>query len=109
MSKSAGLLLIAAMLFGSDAALAAPAGETIARFKDGQAMLIAAQTRAARRRRSRARRHSLHQTAPQATTSPATQNTTPVNKHQPPLRVINPAEDAMPPVRPTPTPGMKNP
>jgi hypothetical protein len=109
LSKSAGILLIAAMLFASDASLAAPSSATTACFKDGQAVLLAAQARAARRRRPRHRRLRPRQTAPQATISPATQTTTPVNKHQPPLRVINPAEDAMPPVRPTPTPDMKNP
>jgi hypothetical protein len=111
LTKSAKLPLISILFIFSALFFDAP------RINAASRLMIAApatsgdedQTRTSRKRRPRPRRRSRRRTTPQSNTSTATEAVKPAATSQPILRVYDPAEDAPPPVRPTPTPGMKNP
>lgn len=110
LGKSAGLFLIIMLLFCADALLAAREIGAAARFSAEGEMRMSDQARTVRKRRLRKRRRGQRrQQPPQSNTNPATEAAKSPNKGQPVLRVYDPSEDAPPPVRPTPTPGMRNP
>ncbi len=110
LTKSAKLFLISlpficsALLFDAPLIAAASHLTTAA----PMAFSDAAQTRTGKKRRPRPRRRSRPRTPP-SNTNTATEAAKPAATSQPVIRVYNPAEDAPPPVRPTPTPGMRNP
>ena len=107
--RGAGLLLIM-LLFCADALFAARGIEAATLFAADGASDASAQTRTGRKRRKRQRRPRRNrQQSPQSNTNPANEAATSPNKGQPVLRVYDPAEDGPPPVRPTPTPGMRDP
>lgn len=110
MRKRAGLLLIITLLFCADAFFAAPRIEAASSFTAEREMGVSDQARARKRRRSRVRRpRRSRQQSPQSNTNPVNEAAKSPNKGQPVLRVYDPSEDGPPPVRPTPTPGMRDP
>ncbi|HEX8493081.1 MAG TPA: hypothetical protein VF658_09590 [Pyrinomonadaceae bacterium] len=113
LKKCAGLLLIFMLLFGESLLLAAPKIAAASLFAAEEACDASAQTRTARKRRKRQRRPRRNRQQPtQSNPNPAIEAAEPAkspNKGQPVLRVYDPSEDGPPPVRPTPTPGMRDP
>jgi hypothetical protein len=102
--------IITMLLFCFDAFVESQRIGAANRFAAAREMREPVQACNKRRRRLHKRRPSQRSAqSPQSNPIPATKATKPDNMSQPVLRVYNPAEDGQPPVRPTPTPGMKDP
>ena len=109
MTKSTRRLINGMLLVCLALLLAAPVIEAASRLTTARVINSDTdQARTTRKRRSRTRRRTRRST-PQSNTNVTTEAVKPAATSQPVIRVYNPAEDAPPPVRPTPTPGMRNP